>query len=512
MDAKAIKTLVVDDDAFVREVISSLLEADGYQVLTAENGLQALEQCCTTTDIELIISDVNMPEMDGITLLKSLQEQQLDIPVVMVTSVGDISVAVDALNNGATEYILKDEGIQDTIGITARQAIEKHRLKQHNAQLLEELATRTKQQEETLSYLTAILNNMPDGLLVANNQACITIANPAIQEMFELPEGNLTGKTCFELFHDKIPDMGSSCDDTGSNRITRTIQLSGNRVGSAVFAPICGTSEQDQPFGNLMIVRDVTREREIDRMKDDFISIVSHELRTPLTSILGFSKIIRKKLNETILPQLSMGNPRTKRSIERILQSFDVIDAEGSRLTILINDLLDLSRLESGKALWKPEQVKITELVERAIATTASLFEEKGLELGSEVPEGLPLVTGDRDRLLQVLINLLSNACKFTDSGSVSLKVKLPDNDNGQIRVEITDTGSGIAEEDLHNVFEKFSQVGSVLTDRPTGTGLGLSICRQIVEHHGGSISATSQPGVGSCFYFTLPVNGPCGE
>lgn len=512
MKEKAIKTLIADDDAFVREVLSSLLEADGHQVLTAENGLLALEQCKNIPDIDLIISDVNMPEMDGITLLKSLHELQIDIPVVIVTSVGDISVAVDALNNGATDYILKDEGIQDTIGITARQALEKHRLKKLNAHLLEELATRTRQQEETLSYLSAIINNIPDGLLVTNNQARITLVNPALKEMFNLPEGPLTNRLCCELFADKIPDMGSLCEITNNCDHTRTIRLSGNRVGAAVFARICGASEQDLPFGNLMVVRDVTREHELDSMKDDFISTVSHELRTPLTSILGFAKIIRKKLEETIVTQLSMEEQRTRRSVERIFQSFDVIDAEGSRLTNLINDLLDLSKLESGKTRWKMEQIDVSELVERAVATITALFDEKGLVLDSAVPDGLPLITGDRDRLLQVLINLLSNACKFTDAGRVSLCVTLPDGASDQVRFTVTDTGSGIPESEHHNIFDKFSQAGNVLTDRPTGTGLGLTICRQIVEHHGGRIDLVSQPGVGSSFYFDLPVVGNNGE
>jgi DNA-binding response OmpR family regulator len=147
----------------------------------------------------------------------------------------------------------------------------------------------------------------------------------------------------------------------------------------------------------------------------------------------------------------------------------------------------------------------LQDVINRAIASTSSLFEEKGLSLKKKIPEDLPLIHADEDKLIQVVINLLSNAVKFTDKGKVVIEASL---DNDQIMVEIQDTGIGIEEEDKHKVFERFRQAGDTLTDKPKGTGLGLPICREIIEHHGGIIWMKSEPGVGSTFFFSIPAVG----
>ena len=177
--------------------------------------------------------------------------------------------------------------------------------------------------------------------------------------------------------------------------------------------------------------------------------------------------------------------------------------SEGERLTALINDVLDIAKMEAGMVDWKMESVSVSEIVDRAKMATSALFEQQNLPIMLEVEDGLPRVTGDRDRLLQVIINLLSNAVKFTETGSVTCAVH---REEGSVRVSVTDTGIGIAETDEAKVFDKFRQVGDTLTHKPTGTGLGLPICKQIVEHHGGKIQMESKVGEGSTFSFTLPI------
>lgn len=504
-----VRILVVDDDAFVREVLASILEADNYQVLTAENGMQALEICRTDHDVDLIVSDVNMPEMDGITLIKTLRKQQLDLPVIMVTSVSSISVAVDALSSGAIDYVLKDEGIQETITITVRRALEKHQLKKQNIQLLSDLATKTAEQQQTLSYLTAIINNMPDGLLVSNSSSIITLANPAIAQMLDIPVENLIGHNCSDALKNIFPFMDGDCKEKVSP-VQATVQLAGGKTGSAIGAPVTRVTDainQTEEFvGNLVIVRDVTAEHELDKMKDDFISTVSHELRTPLTSVLGFTRIISKKLAEVIFPALPENEPRITKAVRQIADSTQVIISEGERLTELINDLLDLSKMEAGKISWKMVDVEVAYLIERAISATAALFEQKGLGFSCDLKAVLPAVYCDADRIHQVLLNLLSNALKFTDHGLVTVRAVMDRDDPNFVRFEIKDTGIGVEAEELPLLFEKFKQSGNTLTNRPKGTGLGLTISRQIIEFHGGVIGATSTAGCGSVFYFSLPV------
>jgi signal transduction histidine kinase/DNA-binding response OmpR family regulator len=239
--------------------------------------------------------------------------------------------------------------------------------------------------------------------------------------------------------------------------------------------------------------------------KSAFLSTVSHELRTPLTSVLGFAKIIRKRLEEKIFPAVKIEDQKIKKSMKQVTENLNVVVSEGERLTNLINDVLDLAKIESGRMEWNQKPIFMQDVINRAIASTSSLFEGKGLSLEKNIPQDLPLISADEDKLIQVVINLLSNAVKFTDKGSVVIDASL---DNGQILVEVQDTGIGIAEEDKHKIFERFRQAGDTLTDKPKGTGLGLPICREIIEHHGGIIWMKSEPGVGSTFFFSLPAVG----
>jgi CheY-like chemotaxis protein len=181
--------------------------------------------------------------------------------------------------------------------------------------------------------------------------------------------------------------------------------------------------------------------------------------------------------------------------------------SEGERLTHLINDVLDLAKIEAGKMEWNQENVSLAEVIERAIAATTSLFEQKDIKLVKDVEPDIPEITGDTDKLIQVVINLFSNAVKFTDEGSVTCKLSQKDN---EVILSVTDTGIGIAKEDYGAVFEQFKQVGGdTLTDKPKGTGLGLPICKEIVEHHGGRIWVESEVGKGSTFSFALPLTSP---
>ncbi len=242
---------------------------------------------------------------------------------------------------------------------------------------------------------------------------------------------------------------------------------------------------------------------EANASKSAFLSNVSHELRTPLTSILGFSKLIQKSLEKKIFPSVVSDDSKVTRAMKSAAENIGIIVAEGERLTTLINDVLDLAKIESGKMDWKMEVLDVQELIERSTAATFSLFQAKPkLVLHKDIEQDLPTLVGDQDKLIQVVINLLSNAVKFTDVGSITCRAHRAGND---IVISVIDTGTGIATEDQPQVFEKFKQVGDTLTDKPKGTGLGLPISKEIVEHHGGKVWVESELGVGSTFAFTLP-------
>lgn len=250
------------------------------------------------------------------------------------------------------------------------------------------------------------------------------------------------------------------------------------------------------------------RQRELYDAKNQFLSTVSHELRTPLTSILGFSKIIKKRLEERILPNSDLTDPKASRAAAQVMDNLNIVVSESERLSTLINEVLDLAKIESGKFAWNDEHVNIAPIIERAVATTATLFVQKGIELHKNIEPRLPEIFGDPDRLLQVFVNLLSNAVKFTDQGTVTCSARRQDEQT--LLVSVADTGIGIPDAFQGLIFEKFQQVKSdIPTGNPQGTGLGLAICKEIIEHCGGRIWVESEPGKGSTFFFSLPL-GTC--
>lgn len=235
------------------------------------------------------------------------------------------------------------------------------------------------------------------------------------------------------------------------------------------------------------------RLRELDRMKDDFVSTVTHELRTPLTSIRALSEMLHD-------------DPRIE--LEQRRRFLGIIVAESERLTRLINQILDLAKLESGRAEWASEPVDVGALARAAMASLQALFDEKAIRLDGDLPPSGPVVIADRDRLMQVLVNLLSNAVKFAPAGQGEVCLRLFSNAY-EIRVEVVDNGPGLTVDECNVIFEKFRQGGDTMTAKPQGTGLGLPISRQIVEHFGGKLWVESKPGAGACFIFTVPLPTP---
>ncbi|MBL8702009.1 MAG: histidine kinase [Alphaproteobacteria bacterium] len=231
------------------------------------------------------------------------------------------------------------------------------------------------------------------------------------------------------------------------------------------------------------------RLRELDRLKDEFLTTVTHELRTPLTSIRSFSEILHDNAD---LP------PDQRREF------LGIVIKESERLTRLINQVLDLAKIEAGRFDWQIVPVAMKDVVAEAIAATSQLFKERAVRLEAALPDGLPLASVDHDQVMQVAINLLSNAVKFSPEGSGVVRVSLAAITDG-IELVVADNGPGIAPENLGQVFEKFRQFGDASTGKPQGTGLGLAICRRIIDHLGGTIGVTSRPGEGAAFRVVLP-------
>jgi signal transduction histidine kinase len=224
----------------------------------------------------------------------------------------------------------------------------------------------------------------------------------------------------------------------------------------------------------------------VDEMKTNFLANVSHELRTPLSSIRSFSELL-----------LSYDDANVQQEF------LSIINQESERLTRLVNDVLDITKIEAGQLHWDMQELDVTALLYDSVRTYAPLIVEQGLIFKQAIGADLPLIYADRDRLQQVVANLLSNAMKFTPSGTIELDARCV---GAEVRIAITDTGIGIAAEDHERIFEKFQQVGETLTGKPRGTGLGLAICRDIVDYHQGRLWVDSHLDGGSTFTVALPA------
>jgi PAS domain S-box-containing protein len=235
--------------------------------------------------------------------------------------------------------------------------------------------------------------------------------------------------------------------------------------------------------------------REIDRLKSQFLANMSHELRTPLNSIIGFSRVIIKGIDGPVT--------------ELQQQDLTAIYNSGQHLLGLINDILDFAKIEAGKMELAFDEVNISDVVNSVLSTMSGLIKDRPIEMKRIIEPNLPTVRADAIRVRQVMINLVSNAAKFTDEGDIVVEVSLqpgPNRRDNEVRVSVTDTGPGISKQDQEKLFQAFSQVDDSATRKTGGTGLGLSICQQLITMHGGKIWLDSEVGKGSTFYFTLPL------
>ncbi len=370
------------------------------------------------------------------------------------------------------------------------------------------------------AYRQAVVDNAADGILTTDEQGTIASFNPAAETIFGYKAAEVIGKKTNLLVPAANDEMFASFGAAGFAMGKKARETVGKRKEGNTFPLDLAVTETILGDKHVFIalLRDITELKEAEaamrqaketaeaasQMKGTFLANVSHELRTPLTSVLGFAKIIKKRLDEVVFPVVPAGDSKVQRAVTQVNTNIDIIIAEGERLTSLINNVLDLAKIEAGKIDWNMQPISMKEIIERATAATSSLFENKPFKLALEIEDELPAIIGDHDRLLQVVINLISNSSKFTDQGGITVRAR---RSNTNVLVSITDTGMGIAESDYEKVFEQFVQVGDTLTNKPKGTGLGLPICKQIVEHHGGKIWVESVLGKGSTFSFTLPIS-----
>jgi len=366
--------------------------------------------------------------------------------------------------------------------------------------LQEEIAARSKEH----SYLLSVLDAMGDGVLIVNADGLVGLINQAALTAFRTSERQALDHPLAQVVRDhRLIHLWQSCAQ-GNEEVSQTYEtLDGGRTLRSVMAPIRASSPQSY----LVMIQDLTEVRRLERIRREFVSNVSHELRTPLASL--------RALADTLRDGALDDPPAARRFLDRM-------DGEVDSLTQMVAELLELSRIESGRVPIRLRAVSLDEVLLPALERLTPQFDRAGLTLAVEIPDALPSALADVERVQQVITNLVHNALKFTSGGgTVTVTARLsdekpdwlpgyaqetppPSTADRMLLVQVRDTGVGIPPHDLPRIFERFYKADRARSGG--GTGLGLAIAKHIIQAHGGRISAASREGEGSTFSFTLPV------
>jgi len=481
--------LFVDDEGAVLNSLKRLLRSEPYESLFAQSGQEALD-LLERENIQVIVTDLSMPEMDGLTLLMHIKQKHPDIIRLVLSAHGDRDSILDAITRGNVyRYILKPWDNTE-LKLTVRQAIERHGEKKR-VELLANLV-------ENARYVM---------IFIVRSDGQIMECNALARSTFGYSKSKMVTQNMGDLFKFKRGE--------GWIKIADSVQRESHWRGELVAVckdgrefPVDIAASRSQREGTkeaniICFIRDVSKEREVDRMKSEFISLASHEMRTPLTSIKNAVDIILGEkagtINESQMRFLSLAN----RNIDRLGR--------------IINDLLDLSKLESGKIEIRLQEVDLEDPLNTVISSLRPQAEDKSLIIGKEIEVDLPKIFGDKDKIKTIFTHLINNAIKFTpEGGSITVAARLAHSSDklptieqklneNFIEISVADTGTGIPPHELAKIFDRFYQVQKSLRREIGGSGIGLSIVKDLVEKHRGKIWVESKVGKGSRFVFALP-------
>jgi len=365
-------------------------------------------------------------------------------------------------------------------------------LDQRVEQRTRDLAAALAREQAEASKNQAILEGIADGVIVFDNTGKAIVANPAITRLVEQPPHRIIGQDIVALMGEQVDassrEMIASLLDEGGLQAPSVRFDWGRKTLSVSVAPVRATP--DQVTGTVAVFRDYTREAEVERIKSAFVSMVSHDLRTPLSAIIGYAEMLRE----------SVYGPLSRKQLD----AMERIAANAQRQLSMVNNILDQAQIEAGKLTLHIAPFDPHKLLADTESVMGVFTRSKGLELRYQIDADVPAqLPGDQQRLHQIIVNLVNNAIKFTEQGSVTVRVYRPDPQHWAL--DVTDTGPGISPEAQIYIFEPFRQVDGSITREHTGVGLGLSIVKQLTTLMGGQVKLTSQVGHGSTFTIVLP-------
>jgi len=461
-------------------------------VTTAENGQIALD-ILSESRVDIIILDLKIPVMRGEEVLEVIVKEYRDIPVVIITGNGTIDTAVECMKKGAYDFLTKPFQVDQLLFII-RRSEDKRTLEQKDRisrdmiiRILHDLNAEKKR-------LKTIINCMANGVLVTNRNLEVVLHNPVVMRLMEMSERLTNPFPINSLINDEslINTLKQIVNEESpeSEFVSQEISI-GNNVLRAITAPSLAP-DKDLFWtvdGAVTVLEDITAFKQLDQMKTDFVNMVAHELRSPLVAI--------KQQNNVLLEGLC--GPLGEKQHEFVSRGSNKIDS----LLELINDLLDVAKIEAGKYVQRRVPTDIGQIIEDTVALMESRAKEKGIALSFSLKDLKP-VQADPKNIEEILNNLISNAINYSPEGG---QVTVSAQGLGEyMEIKVEDTGVGISPEELPKIFDKFYRVKHPKTRQVTGTGLGLAIVKGIVDAHQGTIDVESVVDKGTVFKILLPM------
>lgn len=488
-----LRVLVIDDEKGIRDGSQRVLSRMGYRVFLAERGEAGLSMLEKEADIAIVLLDLKMPGIDGMEVLKRMQERYPHILVIIITGFATIETAIEAMKIGAYDFIPKPFE-PDQLRIVVNRAREKLLLEEKAASLALEKRRTLKDLDAEKSRMHTIVDSLPNGLVVTNANGEVVLLNPAFVLHMNLPPGTTAGKPIADYVEDDglrdlIMAISSGRHVDFDDIPNYSFAPDEGRFLLARGRPVLG--ERNECLGAVVNIADITAMKVLDRLKSEFVAKVSHELRSPLSTIheqlaLVLSDLVGQ-LPESDHHLLSRAKEKTQGLIS------------------LIGDLLDLSRIEAGMVCRSLKPVQLEDLLENIIDFLKTRTTNKRQHLSLNRPEApVPPIKADPLALESIFGNLIANAINYTpEGGRITVTVDLA---GVNIRVQVIDNGFGIEGRHLDKIFERFFRVKNDKTRYITGTGLGLPIVKGLVASLGGFIQVESTPDQGSTFIVLLPV------
>ncbi len=487
-----VRVLVVDDERDIRDGSERILTRMGCRVFKASRGEEGLD-ILKKEDIAIVLLDMKMPGLDGMEVLQRIREGYPSILVVVITGFATVETAIEAMKQGAYDFIPKPFE-PDQVRIVVNRAWEKIRLSRQKA-LLEEERRRTLADLDTeKSRIHTILKSLPIGTLVTNSTGQVVLINPAFKELLKLPKETAAGKKLDAYIQDSglcdlVMEISRGQHIDFDDIPEYEFSTSGGKYFVAIGRPVLG--ERRQCLGAVVSLTDISAIKVLDRLKSEFVAKVSHELRSPLSTIHEQIAFVLRDMVEAIPESDTQILTRAKEKTYSLIS--------------LISDLLDLSRIEEGDICAEKKPVRIDEQLKDIVAFLSARSDAKHQTLRLDVrQDSLPAIKADPIALESIFGNLITNAITYSpEGGTITVSVDMA---GINIRVQVADNGFGIEPKDTEKIFERFYRVKNDKTRFITGTGLGLPIVKELVDSLGGMIELESEPGHGSKFTVLIPT------